>query len=324
MTAPASAPATAAANPAVAAAQVAALSESAQVLQSLTDQVAAVRDQTSQWAKASIRRLWSEINPYDDKAVAQFAGQAADVMATAQSAMARAAAAAQARQLTMMGVRVKDVAPDVSVDVRGRPKMVDGQIDVTPMATKVEYADGGTAKIRAADMTTVEVFKRPAVTFRYVDAGASQSDPAQAAGLRIDTLVDDNLMLAQRKAAQDVIAGAVDLDRGTAKIIGYRRVIHPELSRSKTTCGLCIAASDRLYYVKEPMPIHTRCHCDVAAVTEDADPAAELNAVDLGELYRLAKGKGSYSRSALSNVRYTVDEHGELGPVLKPARAAQP
>lgn len=293
------------------------------MLQGLTDQVAAVRDQTSQWAKASIRRLWSEVNPYDDKAVAQFAGQAADVMATAQSAMARAAAAAQARQLTMMGVRVKDTAPDVSVDVRGRPKVVEGQVDVTPKATKVEYADGGTAKIRAADMTTAEVFKRPAVTFRYVEAGASQSDPAQAAGLRIDTLVDDNLMLAQRKAAQDVIANAVDLDRGT-KIIGYRRVIHPELSRSKTTCGLCIAASDRLYYVKELMPIHTRCHCDVAAVTEDADPAAELNAVDLGQLYKLAKDRGSYDRSALSNVRYMVDEHGELGPVLKPARAAQP
>jgi hypothetical protein len=41
-------------------------------------------------------------------------------------------------------------------------------------------------------------------------------------------------------------------------VTGYRRVIHPELSKSGT-CGLCVAAADRIYYVDDLMPIHTNC-----------------------------------------------------------------
>lgn len=49
--------------------------------------------------------------------------------------------------------------------------------------------------------------------------------------MRIDTPIDDNLMLAQRIAQQKVLAKAVDLDRPDVKILGYRRIIHSELSR---------------------------------------------------------------------------------------------
>ena len=313
---------TAPTQPAASEAPRAALPASALVLQQLSDGVAGVRDHTATWAKGAIRKLWEGVNPYDDKQVADFAAKAAEVMGTAQTAMARTSAAAQTRQLALLGVKVAEGAPDVPLDVRGRPKVAGDGVDITAKPVTVDYADGGKAKVSAADMTTAEVFKRPAAGFRWVDSTDSKADPQQVAGLRIDTLVDDNLMLAQRAAAQDVIAKAVDLGKG-AKVIGYRRVLHPELSRGGS-CGLCIAASTQIYHVKKLMPIHTRCHCDVAAVTENDDPADVLNAHDLGQLYQLAKGRGSYDRTALSNVRYKVDEHGELGPVLKPARPARP
>lgn len=289
------------------------------------DSIIAARDRASAYAKRAIRQLWARVNPYDDASVAAFVVQAARIMGVAQTAAAKAAAVGQAHQLAAVGV-VAAATQSVPLDVRAPSSAIKNGLLVTGQhVVKVLYAGGETAKVTKADMTTQGVFKRPASVYRYARSkGATDADAAALAVQRIDSLIDDNLMLAQRLGQQQVLSTAVvDLDRrpqAKAKIIGYRRVIHPELSRSGT-CGLCIAASDRIYNIGELMPIHAHCKCTIAAITEDFDPADDLNAVDLSALYKDAGGTGS---ALLKRARYKVDEHGELGPVLVPGKAYKP
>lgn len=281
----------------------------------------AARDRASAHAKQAIGKLWATVNPYSAREVTAFAAQAARIMLSAQSAAARAAAVAQSQQLLAVGVSASAVQT-VPADVRAMSAaVVGGKLVLHRSDVEVSYGQGR-AMVTAADMTTAAVFQRPAQTYRWViSQGGTDAD--QQSALRIDTLIDDNLMLAQRLAQHQVLAAAaepVDLDRAKTKVIGYRRVIHPELSRGGT-CGMCIAASDRIYKVGTLLPIHDKCKCTIAAVTEDYDPADDLNAVDLSQLYKDAGGTGS---AVLKRTRYQIDEHGELGPVLVPKKAYKP
>jgi hypothetical protein len=105
-----------------------------------------------------------------------------------------------------------------------------------------------------------------------------------------------------------------------ADVSGYRRVIHPELSRSGT-CGLCIAAADRIYKVDDLMPIHTSCACEPMPIVRGVDPARVFNGADTTELYRrvLAAAGGETAAAKLRATRVQVSAHGELGPVLHDA-----
>lgn len=289
-----------------------------------SDQIIAARESTAVWAKKAIQGLWATVNPYNDAAVQAFARQAANLMASAQTAVSRVAAAGQSQQLAAMGITVTGM-PSAPLDVRAPAAVVKaGQLVLHQHAVSVNYAGpGADVDVSKADMTTASVFQRPAETYRYTKS-IDGADPAGQASDRIDILIDDNLMLSQRLAQQQVLVQAVDLDTGKtksgAKVTGYRRVIHPEQSRGGT-CGMCIAASDRIYHVAQLMPIHANCKCTIAAVTEDYDPADDLNAVDLRQLY---KHGGGNTVAHLKRTRYQVDDHGELGPVLVPSKKYKP
>lgn len=281
-----------------------------------SEQIIAAREKAATWAKAQILRLWASVNPYSDKQVLDFAAQAAKLMDSAQTAAARVAAAAQSQQLLSLGVHVS-AAPGVPLDVRAPGVAVkNGQLQLHRRASTVDYGSD-TEKVSKADMSTQGIFQRPAETYRYV-VSQGGTDANEQSVIRISTLVDDNLMLAQRLAQLQVVNNAGRAAK--SKVTGYRRVIHPELSRSGT-CGMCIAASDRIYHVAELMPIHAHCKCTIAAITEDHDPADDLNAVDLNQLY---KHGGGTSAAHLKRTRYQVDEHGELGPVLVPKKIYKP
>lgn len=284
--------------------------------------VIAVRERAATYAKSALRTLWATVNPYSDKSVQDFAAQAARVMQTAQTASARGAAAGMAQQLSAMGVRTK-AQPTNPLDVRAPGVTVHGgALRLAREPSKVDYADGSSTEVSVHDMTTEQIFTRPAVGFRWIESeGGSREDAVRESGVRIDTLVDDNLMLAQRLAQAELLVRAVDLDNlDKAKITGYRRVIHPELSRTGT-CGLCIAAADRIYHIAELLPIHAHCKCTIAPITREFDPADELNTADLSALYDDA---GGTSTAHLKRTRYQVDHHGELGPVLVPKKAYKP
>ncbi|AKJ72021.1 head maturation protease [Gordonia phage GAL1] len=281
------------------------------------------RERVGQWAVQQIEKLWAAVNPYDEAQVRSFAQAASRVMQAAQTSVARATAAAQTRQLTALGVDVPTAVPSAPVDVRAAGVEVDdGVADLDRSPTTVEYQPDATpegvdeatpsrVRVTVRNTTTEEVLTRPARVYRY-ERSQGQDDAAanEAAKSRVRVIVDDNLMLSQRIAESESLAQAADLDD---RVLGYRRVIHPELSRGGV-CGMCIVAADRLYRISELKPIHHRCKCTVAAVTKDFDPKS-INDDDLSRFYKDAQGN---TLRDLKRTRYDVDEHGELGAVLVP------
>lgn len=130
--------------------------------------------------------------------------------------------------------------------------------------------------------------------------------PEGAADLRLNQIVRTNLQMASRDQFQR------NLERNDL-VTGYRRILHPELS-VEGTCGLCIAASDRIYKKGTLLPIHPGCHCTVLPIVDGFDPGS-INEFDFKTLYRDAGGS---STEQLRATRYKIDEHGEIGPVLRP------
>jgi hypothetical protein len=107
------------------------------------------------------------------------------------------------------------------------------------------------------------------------------------------------------------------LEAAAEDVTGYRRVIHPELSKSGT-CGLCVAAADRIYHVDDLMPIHTNCQCaPMMIVRGKGDPARIFNGADTTELYRrVLAAAGSTAADKLKNTRIRVSD-GAAGRVLE-------
>ncbi|MGF3056155.1 hypothetical protein [Microbacterium sp. YY-01] len=122
---------------------------------------------------------------------------------------------------------------------------------------------------------------------------------------RLSTIAHDDLAAAARAEAKQVL-------KASAKVIGYRRVIHPEFSVTGT-CGLCVVASSRLYYKDELMPLHGNCKCTISPVTAKQDLGLKLNEEDLKRIYDAA---GSTYAEDLKRIKVAVNTHGELGPIL--------
>lgn len=141
---------------------------------------------------------------------------------------------------------------------------------------------------------------------RHVANGLDDGSARRRAAERAKLLADDDLSLAAREVSRQAFTR-------TNGVTGYRRIIRPELSNGGT-CGLCVAASDRLYGRGDLLPIHARCNCTVLPVLGAVDPGKGLNDDELAELYRRAGGN---TVAQLKRARVTVREHGELGPVLR-------
>lgn len=197
-------------------------------------------------------------------------------------------------------------------------------------------------EVRTAEAEPRKLMRRAVVTYRYErSTGADHETANTAAERRVRVMVNTNVMLAQRLAEQQTLVRVaqrvrtVDLD---VEIIGYRRVFHPELSQTGS-CGLCIAASDRIYKLAELKPIHDECKCTVAPVIRRTgpdgdevvdDPGQRITGEDLGKLYADAgTTSGRTKGNNLKRTRYVIEEHAELGPVLTrvspdPVRTAKP
>ena len=157
-------------------------------------------------------------------------------------------------------------------------------------------------------VSPLDEWNRPAEQYRYAQStGKNDREAMEIAIKRVEELADLDMELAMRKQASDII-------KATPKVTGYRRVLHPELSETGTSCGLCIAASTRVYKKAELLPIHDHCHCGVMPIVGTEDPGHQFNEDDLKVLYELAGD--STDAQALSRVRYKINDHGELGPYL--------
>lgn len=150
------------------------------------------------------------------------------------------------------------------------------------------------------------VYGRLADQYRYeVSTGTEPAAALEHVVNRAELMARTDTDLAFRAQA-DAFFAANQVQR-------YRRVVRPELSAGGT-CGLCIAAADRIYSTGDLLPMHGRCKCAVLPIVGDVDPGLDLNSNDLAALYRQA---GSTNRRDLVKVRYTVVAHSELGPQLR-------
>lgn len=163
-----------------------------------------------------------------------------------------------------------------------------------------------TALYPRSGVTPAEVYERPAKEYRWVTSqGASHAEALEQARTRLEEIAEADVARAISDAEQQFYSRI-------PAVIGYRRVVHPELSRGGV-CGLCLAAATRFYTVGELLPIHDRCACGTAPITAADDPGIRLNRDDLDRLYAQA---GSTSAADLSRVRVREVVHGELGPLL--------
>lgn len=154
-------------------------------------------------------------------------------------------------------------------------------------------------------VTHAGAYGRLADQFRFqASEGVSLASAQRAVVARAAKMAQTDLDLAFRAQSRNfMVKNRVD---------GYRRIIRPE--RAKTgTCGLCIAASDRMYYRGDLLPIHGGCGCGVLPIKNGKDPGKAVNRDDLDQLYDDA---GSTAADELLRTRYVINEHGEIGPVL--------
>lgn len=153
-----------------------------------------------------------------------------------------------------------------------------------------------------------QVYARVAAEYRWQRSlGLSDDDALQRAFVRGQDMVSTDLGLAFQRQSQRF------MERN--RINYYRRVVRPEMSKGGS-CGLCVAASDRLYRKQNLLPIHARCHCVTICVTANTDPGSQLNDDSLEQLYKQA---GSTYGDKLKRTRVTVFDHPELGPQLRVA-----
>lgn len=149
------------------------------------------------------------------------------------------------------------------------------------------------------------VHTRPAEAYRKaVATGATHDDAVAIAVQRGVSLQAGDLKLAERAAQQAVMTELA--------VTQYRRVVRPELSETGS-CGMCIVAADRIYNSGELLPMHGGCNCKTMPIVGDDDPGRTLNRRDLDRFYTDA---GSNKRDDLVRTRYTINEHGEYGPML--------
>lgn len=275
---------------------------------------AQVTENVSDATTRIIAALWASVNPYDDKSVADFVAQAGKIIVGSQKSVATAATAGQLMQLRAVGI-TQSVPVSIPDGVRGHsvtfgPKKVVVHADTSD----IEYQQADTTVERTvtkADAAPDQIFQRAAIAYRYEKSlGADDGMAAAAARQKIVDIVDGNLILAQRLAEQQTLSSVHNLDK---RVVGYRRVIHPELSKGGV-CGLCVAASSRKYKISTLRPVHNRCHCSIAPITDQHDVGNLLNDQDLDKLYDQA-GESTYGKD-LKQTRFELVDHNELGPVL--------
>ena len=133
--------------------------------------------------------------------------------------------------------------------------------------------------------------------------------------------------LTERMIQQDIQSASRNTAQAAMRklpktVTGFRRIVHPELSKSGQSCGLCVVASTHKYSRGDLLPIHTGCNCEVAEIYEidgyEFDPGNQINMEDLDVFYKEA-GWSTHGWK-LKRQRYEIQDHPEFGPVLVNAK----
>lgn len=108
--------------------------------------------------------------------------------------------------------------------------------------------------------------------------------------------ITTDVALAQRNASH----AAMEADNS---VVGWRRVLNPGGGQ---VCGMCVAASSRMYGRADLQPIHRMCRCTVQPVYDDSFSGRTLDRDRLAAVYERSGGATGYRE--LSRVRLSADE----------------
>lgn len=290
-------------------------------LRALIEAQSQVRDQQSKLAQAGVRQAFERVSDFrDPRQTRRAVTESVKVVQSAQRRTASVTDGYLARSTSALIRRRVDTVG--AVDVRSlRRKVPQDVLDALAEGRTPSAEELRRAQRRVSAVEPEEVYGRVADHVRFISvARGIDTDQARVEGLRrAMTVADTDVALADRAQVNRFFT-----ERKPRGVVGYRRVLHPELGSGAPPCGLCVVASDRLYHIEDLLPIHARCRCSVAAATADHDPGHSLNTEDLRRIYEAAGGTGGDVIGAdgrqhsgrLKQVRVEVLEHGELGPVL--------
>lgn len=242
----------------------------------LVDGAANARDKIESRVAQIVASMWSGFDGwYRDELVSEISAEVAAMVARGQVGVAQLTDAYLAQVATL---------------IRERPV---GPVGVAPSMTGS----------RRSGVTLTEVYARVAAEYLWqVSRDVVPIRAKELAVERAQAMVGTDLGLAFRDQTSQFMK-----QTGAA---GYRRVIRPERSRSGT-CGLCVAASNRMYKRNDLMPLHARCKCTVVEVGARVDEGRIINDAEYAAI-----AAESDSLRARDLVKVRVRDHGELGPVL--------
>jgi len=145
----------------------------------------------------------------------------------------------------------EELADELLAGVRQAVRVELGRLLDRPSTTVEDSPAWGLEDDRQAQ-DPAEPYGRVADGYRWSTTMLGNSpEQAQAkAAVRIAAIAETDVTLAVRAQYQKTMSA-----QGA---IGWRRILHPELSRSGP-CGLCVVAADRVYKSEDLLPIHNRC-----------------------------------------------------------------
>ncbi len=275
--------------------------------------VAAFDALTDWWSPPAVKRAITEalrvVQP-SQRTVARLTD--AYLARAASTLTGRTVRPAGVADMTRLRRRMSEQTARDLVAGRRRPPQVELGDSVTGPATTVD-ADADWVLDDDDDwLEPSDAYGRVADQYRFdvVANGADERDARGRALVRIGAVAATDIQLAVREQVNRT------LDR-IPGIVGYRRILRPELSETGP-CGLCAVAAHRIYKTEDLMPIHDRCVCDVLPIIGTRDPGNQINDDDLRAMYEAAGSTGGGKRQggALKRIRVVLTEHGELGPVL--------
>ena len=280
--------------------------------------------------------LWGDFNDWDDPdLVAARTAASIPHVESALREMQRDSRMFQVRVLKELGVPQPSSRPVVDLYPRSRVDLLEVYARPARDAAKAIGSGGSTQdainafekRLNGIVEADVAIAERAAIErlqaeleadghTDYADDGDDEiHDDDNATELMSRTEMEE--WIARYEEEFGIRDGQDTRDAEGEKIIGWRRVIRPELSQHGT-CGLCVVAATQWYSKQDLKAIHHLCKCVTMPVTKSADPGLRWNAEDLrrnlDDIYGAAGG--STSGKKLKRTRVAVRDHGELGPIL--------